>query len=665
MAFSFSYRGIRSENLGFEILDVRRTILPPADIKTLDIPGRPGTFYMRNEYGALSFEIDIYIKKNPTITDLQLQVRNIANFLDAGPGLGELIFDDEIDKKYNAIISGGTPANQIITFRRGTIVFLAPFPFAQSLNKEEFEIDGFRAGFTRASVAYDLKGKQVLTGKPRYAKGKFGDAIIIERGTSNGFTADLSSFESAISLTAVQSINSTVTRDITNQYHGKYSLKMETDGQLVGEGLTTINVVGINPSTTYTISLFMISNSSSVMELKVKEFNVGNTLIATTTTPPFIIPDETQPLRRVFITFTTNAAINYFKLEILTSGIAQYKTIWMDGLQIEEEDHYTSWQEGQITRQSEAVAVPLRRYLQNFDSIKEGTIEFEFSRINESGDTFSALLDWGAFTVGNTLDRIIILHGTGIGTPLQTISFQVVNGADNTTDTVNILLPAKTEIGEFYYVAIRWTLPGVMKIDVYDYKNKTHYSNSIVTAVNPLTFRDPPTPGNDFPNGFIGVSDLTFWVNAMFDEFRTTNRMRTDAEILAAPLRTRPLPVDESKVAKLTFDESFDLENTDVSNEGTAPVNHEITIIMQGAASYVQVELIQTGQFLRVEDALATNDKITFDGINKIVYKNDVPAMSILTLNSEFFQLPKDDNPLKITTDGTALGKIIYNPTWL
>lgn len=666
MAYSFTYRGIRSEDLDLEILDVRRGVLPVVDPKTLNIPGRPGTFFMRSEYGARTFEVDILIKKQLTTTALQLKVRDIANFLDAEPGLGELIFDDETDKKYNAIVTGQTPADQIVDFRMGTITFLAPFPFAESLVQEEFEINGFQAAFTRATFAYGLDGRTVAPGDPRYEKGLFGDGIIIEEFTSNGFTADLSSFESAASLSAVTPINSTLSRDIKNQFHGSYSLKMDTDGQVIGEGFTTVSIVGIASSTTFTISLFAIANRSSTIHMVIKEFDAGLVQVGTTTSSDFVIPDESQPLERIFVTFTTTGTTTSITLEVLTSTAIQYRTIWFDGLQIEINNYVTSWQEGQITRNDETLAIPLRSLLQNVDSIKEGTIEFEFSRINASSDTFSALLDWGAFTVGNTLDRIVILHGTSIGTSLQTISFQIVNGTDNALDTISITLPNITGQGDFFYVAIRWDLPGTLKIDVYDYKNATHFSNSKTTTINPLTFRDPPLAGNDFPNGFLGTSGLTFWVNAIYDEFRTTNRIRSDAEILAAPLRTRPQPVDEPQIGKLTMDETFALHSSDMSNEGTAPVFHVITVVMQSAATFVQVTLQETGQFLRIDDnTLTTDDKIVFNAIDKTLVKNDTVDLSLLSLDSEFFELPKDDNAFVVTSDGTVLAKIEYTPTFL
>ena len=163
-----------------------------------------------------------------------------------------------------------------------------------------------------------------------------------------------------------------------------------------------------------------------------------------------------------------------------------------------------------------------------------------------------------------------------------------------------------------------------------------------------------------------GRPGLTYYVNAIYDDFRATKRARTDLEIaVISNLFSRPLPVDADGVAKLTFDSSLDLYSTGISNIGTATIFCQITVVLMTAATYVQILNQNTGDFLYAQNAFNTGDVILFDCVKKIVYLNGTTNMSILTILSTFFPLPKDDNVLIPTSDGTIQVDIQYYPNWL
>ncbi|SHL06496.1 hypothetical protein SAMN02745123_04048, partial [Desulforamulus aeronauticus DSM 10349] len=54
------------------------------------------------------------------------------------------------------------------------------------------------ATFSRSSVAYEQDGSQVAVNQPRYEAGKFGQALMVEEGTTNLLTANQSSLEDSL-----------------------------------------------------------------------------------------------------------------------------------------------------------------------------------------------------------------------------------------------------------------------------------------------------------------------------------------------------------------------------------------------------------------------------------------------------------------------------------
>lgn len=658
MAFSFTYRGIRSEDLKISILNITRSILPPSDVKIIDIPGRAGDFFLRSEYGVRTFAIEILIEKQATREEIQDQTLKIANFLDSGPGLGELIFDDDTTRSYQAIISEFTDVEQITTFRRGIITFIAPFPFSQSLNDQEFTINGFQSTFTRASVAYNLDGEIVGTGVPRYWPAVFGEGIIIEEGTTNLLSTDLSSFES--STAGMVGNGAAIDRDIKHAFQGSFSLKVLTDGAATQEGTQTSLITGISPSTTYSFSVYAIANQASTLLIEVEEFTAVDAFITNTLSTVFNINDEEGDLVRLYHTFTTTGTTAKIRVRILTNTL-QYITFWIDGLQLEQKNYITSWRQGGFTRNAETLTVPIANYMKNLNIVKEGTIQMNIARINPSSGTFAGLFDWGAFDAGNAKDRIAIFHGTSQPSGLQGFTLSIVNGSTTTADTLTVTLPAITAQLQFYHVAARWSLPGTMEIDVYDYTTKTLYSNSKSSTLTPPTMTFPVT----YSTAEIGSIASSFWVNAIYDEFRATRRRRSDNEIASDVVAVRPLPMDEEGVLKLTFDSSFELYNTDLTNIGSAPTQPDIKIVVITAATFVQAENTVTGQILRAEGSFNPGDVIVFDVTQKIVFLNGAANMPLLTLSSEFFQLSKDDISINTTSDGTIKSSVQYIPNWL
>jgi predicted phage tail component-like protein len=657
MSYSFSFRGIRSEDINIQVLDVKRTILPPNNVVAVKIPGSPGELFLRSEYDSKQFVISILIEKQLTAAAIQEQAKLVANFLDTTQGPGELIFDDDPTQYYTAIIQDATPTDQITTFRTGTITFFVPQPFSSSSILDQLTLNGFLSTFTRNSLAYTQEGTNVVANQERYETAVYNEGVTIEEGTTNLLTATLSSFEDGA--TAAVGISATIGRDIKHTFHGNLNMKILTDGAgIVDEGFQS-DYIPLSASLTYTLSLYCLANKAATLKLVVMEYTAAPALIATQTSTIYNINDENGDFVRMLFTFTTSGTTTQIKFKAVTN-VTQYLTFWIDGIQLELNNYTTSWVMGAVARVNESLTLPLRSYLVNYSQMKEGTIEFIFGRMHPTSDTYAALIDWGSYSGTNALDRLVIYHGTSFSNGLRTLEFQMVNGATTAIDQVSIILPAITVQGQFYYVAVRWSLPGYLKIDVFDYTNNLSYSAIKTSVITAPTFASYPTAA-------LGVSGSTFYVNAIYDDFRATKRARTDAEISAVAISSnnRPLPVDADGVVKVSFDQNLTLYSTDVSNMGTATIYPIVKIVLMTTATYVQILHNNTGKILYVLNAFNTGDVLIFDCQKRIVYLNGTTNMGILTIASEFFPLPKDDNVITPTSDGTIDTIIQYYPNWL
>ncbi|MFO7326484.1 MAG: phage tail family protein, partial [Pseudomonadota bacterium] len=124
------YNGIHSSNKGiYRVTDIRRSILPPITSRLLTVPSRAGAYYQGHEYGVRQIEVDIVLKED-TPAGLRERVRALAAWLKPGGEPKDLVFDDEPNLTWRAVLSGDTDLEEIATIGRGTLTFLCPDPVA-------------------------------------------------------------------------------------------------------------------------------------------------------------------------------------------------------------------------------------------------------------------------------------------------------------------------------------------------------------------------------------------------------------------------------------------------------------------------------------------------------------------------------------------------------
>lgn len=123
---NFTFRGIKKP-----YLTVPRGLKLPAwapvvrEIKT--VPGKPGGYVSSTEIEARQIEVPIRIKGN-SFSHLQELKEDLADWL-ITEDVQELVFDDEPNRKYFAMVDGSLDLEEVVTIGRGSVIFVCPDPF--------------------------------------------------------------------------------------------------------------------------------------------------------------------------------------------------------------------------------------------------------------------------------------------------------------------------------------------------------------------------------------------------------------------------------------------------------------------------------------------------------------------------------------------------------
>ena len=123
---NFTYRGIRKP-----YLTVPRGLKLPAwapvrrEIKT--VPGKPGGYVSRTDIEVREIQVPIRIKAD-SFSNLQELKEDLADWLVTNE-VQELIFDDEPNRTYFAMVDGSLDLNEIVSIGKGAITFICPDPY--------------------------------------------------------------------------------------------------------------------------------------------------------------------------------------------------------------------------------------------------------------------------------------------------------------------------------------------------------------------------------------------------------------------------------------------------------------------------------------------------------------------------------------------------------
>src|SRR4051812_2513306 len=121
MLFSFSYDSIKKDYIICE-RGKRRSAFAPITRNLLSIPGMPGSFLESTTTGVRIIEQPIYIKGKDRFTVRKLE-EDLAEWLITDEPK-ELVFDDEPDRVYYAVVDGSLDIEDIVHLGHGTVTFL-------------------------------------------------------------------------------------------------------------------------------------------------------------------------------------------------------------------------------------------------------------------------------------------------------------------------------------------------------------------------------------------------------------------------------------------------------------------------------------------------------------------------------------------------------------
>ena len=118
-----------------------------------------------------------------------------------------------------------------------------------------------------------------------------------------------------------------------------------------------------------------------------------------------------------------------------------------------------------------------------------------------------------------------------------------------------------------------------------------------------------------------------------------------------------PDPVAYGKLVRVSLD-----NNTKIYNNGTYPSKGIIKIEITEETDHLEVILLNTGEFLYIDDNFNTGDIVVIDLEKEYITKNGHSAMPNLYLESDFFEIPVGEFEIQISSGNAVLE---FRERWL
>jgi len=132
MDSNFTFRNQRRSYLTV-LRGRKRPAWAPVKRNLLTVPNRPGAYHKSTDIDVRPLEVPVRIKAE-SIADLQKIKEDLADWL-ITESVEELIFDDEPDRTYYAMIEGELDLDELVNRGKGTLNFICPDPYKYGLTK--------------------------------------------------------------------------------------------------------------------------------------------------------------------------------------------------------------------------------------------------------------------------------------------------------------------------------------------------------------------------------------------------------------------------------------------------------------------------------------------------------------------------------------------------
>ncbi|MDZ4452811.1 phage tail family protein [Bacillus cereus] len=123
---SFSFNGVRKDYI-FILMGFNRPAWSPVERDILKVPYKAGGYLLQTNTNVRTIEVPVIIKAGSQ-SEMQKKKEDLADWLVTDQPC-ELIFDDEPDRTYMAVIDGEANIDELIFRGKGKITFVCPMPY--------------------------------------------------------------------------------------------------------------------------------------------------------------------------------------------------------------------------------------------------------------------------------------------------------------------------------------------------------------------------------------------------------------------------------------------------------------------------------------------------------------------------------------------------------
>lgn len=649
MSFHFIYNGKLSNELGLEIKDISRDILPPIQNNLLSIPNKDGAHLLRSDLGVRKISFTVYLTGTNEET-IQEKIRTIASWLNPSQGLKDLIISDEPNKQFKAILDGSTSLTEFIKFRETIITFLIPNPYSESTDTKINPLS--YADFSRNSIANYLDKsifrlvEDVAINTPRYLPSNFKNkrtgeetkGILTEGMTENLLTDTQSTGEDTTELSGLENFGSTVNQ-IVQGTKAVVSTNSTTTLKTLGIDTSPIKAT-IEPNIDYCFSVYTQVNGATLNgRMEITWIDSSGIEISSTIKDIQVTGEDGK---RYFITgkSPSNAVSCYVSIFVFEAS--QYYSLWWDAAQLEKGTTPSEWIKGKTIRNREIVTVE-----KSAINTEKGTIEMIYSNTSNP-DFYGGLFDIGRYQER----RMALFHGPSFTNGLKRFQFTLENNLSSGVDkisSVTIDLPSETILNQDYYISTSWNLTGnvstgYIKLSIYDKTNDIKYSNIVYTDLSKLDL-------SSYSSLYLMSLNLSNSnQNGILKDFKLSEVALTDEEISLSIENVKNNYLLEytpkKTIGKINFNENL---LTSFASGGTYKSFPIIKIKSSGSFSNLTLTHLNSGQFIEILDDFINGDIIEIDFEIRQIRKNGNNLMNKLSLSSDFFLFDNlQENELKI-----------------
>ncbi|MDI6872152.1 MAG: hypothetical protein QME79_12570 [Bacillota bacterium] len=469
-----------------------------------------------------------------TATGLQAAYDTLAAFVNSQPRKMRL-YADETEERF-FWVRKQTLSHRFVrrsgrTLAEVSIVFRASDPFMYGPLHRMPLIYPMR--FSRNSVAYKQDGSQVASGVPRYETGQFGQALMVEEGTTNLIINPFfTNWSGAIPDNWVYSASTDQVAKIAGSF-GPNAVKITS----TGDAQLKQTVTGITAGATYAISVRSRGGTTATRFcfFLTWQDSGGGALSSIYPLLPIGLASVESSVKTTTVTAPANAARLSFGIWThTTSGDPAI----IEGVQLEAKPFPTSITGG--TRSPETLTIPTPGVLADRGP---WTVEGWFQTQHAGGNHRMPFGAWTKFYVSlDPSDKPVLSW-------INASSVQQLRYAAN---------PLANPTARHYW-AMAWD-GATVEIQVDD--------QIVISATCDLP---QPLPANLYV-GQGGAGSQYTW-DGLVDDFRVSSVWRSYAERLAAYQSGQPLPVDRYTTCKLNFDGNLNLRLAQPGNvEGQQPL---------------------------------------------------------------------------------------------